>query len=92
MAVVAARVLVGTTPVALRRAEPAWHEQSQTVAVAVPADAPGPVYVGGPGVTAADGWPVAPGGTVEVDLGAADALWAVAASGTVTVACLWTGA
>lgn len=49
------------------------------------------VFVGGPGVTTADGYPLAAGVELALDLGTGERLFAVAASGTVSVSVLRTG-
>jgi len=43
------------------------------------------VYIGGADVTSANGWPLAADDPLEIDLGAQEQLYAVTASGTVTV-------
>lgn len=53
--------------------------------------APSVVYLGGSGVTSGTGYPVTPGVEYSFDLQAGEAMYAIAASGTVVVPVLRTG-
>lgn len=77
------QVTVGTTAVALSAAD----RFGRTVAVKH-TTAGATVYLGGPGVTASGatgGWALGADDPVEVDLGHAEQLYAITASGTVIV-------
>jgi len=88
MAVVAAQVSVGTAAVRL-----SLDSDSGGTSVLVQAPAGATLFVGGPAVTAAVGFPVAAGSTLAVDLpNVADELWGVLASGSGVAAVLRVGA
>lgn len=78
MAVVAAQVAVSTTPVSLSTDPSAGNGSS----VLVQAPAAAILYVGGPGVTSAAGFPIPAGQSLSVDLAPFDELFGVLASGT----------
>ena len=87
MAVVAAQVAVSTTPVKLSD-----DQGRDGASLLVQAPAAAVLFVGGPGVTAAAGFPVPAGQSLSVDLASFDELFGVLASGTDTVAVLRVGA
>lgn len=87
MAVVAAQVSVGTTPVLLSQDD---DRGGSSVLVQAPAAAI--LFVGGPGVTSASGFPVPAGQTLAVDLPDYNQLFGVLASGSGTAAVLRVGA
>lgn len=88
MAVASTQVPVGTAPVELS-APSADHVGGSSVAIQAPVAAV--LYVGGPAVTAATGWPIAAGQTLAMDLGTQDRLYGVLASGTGTAYVLRVG-
>jgi archaellum component FlaG (FlaF/FlaG flagellin family) len=77
----ASRLTVTTTPVELTGAD---QGQSSGSSILVQAGSV-TVYVGGSTVTAADGFPIAAGATLTLDLDPGELLYAVAASGSTTV-------
>ena len=87
-----ARVSVSTTSTLLSKADPSDAVKGEAVAVQNPSTT-ATVYLGGAGVTAVDyGYELAPGGEVAIDLEPAEPLYAVVASGSVTVNVLYQGA
>lgn len=88
MAVTARRVTVGTAPTRLD-SDTVWTFTRSVLVENVGAES---VFVGGAGVTAADGKTVAAGGAITVDVRAADELYAVVPGpGTVDVEVLESG-
>lgn len=87
MAVVAAQVAVSTTAVKLSA-----DSDSGGASLLVQAPAGATLFVGGPGVTAAQGFPVAAGTSLSVDLPIFDELYGVLASGSGNAAVLRVGA
>lgn len=87
MAVKPARVTVTTAATLLTPATTDARSGS-SVLIRPAAD----VYVGGPGVTTATGYLVSAGAELAMDLQSGETLHAVAASGTVVVSVLRTGA
>lgn len=88
MAVVAAQVAVGTTAVLLSA-----DSDSGGASVLVQAPAAAILFVGGSGVSAAAGFPIAAGTALSVDLpGPNDQLFGVLASGSGTAGVLRVGA
>ncbi len=87
MAVRAYRVTVTTTPTKLSD-----HDADARTGSAIVVRPAGDVYVGGSGVTTAAGYLVAGGTELALDLDVREDLYAVAASGTVSVSVLRTAA
>lgn len=87
MAVVAAQVTVGTTPVLLSQDD---DRGGSSLLLQAPAAAT--LYVGGPTVTAASGFPVPAGTSLSVDLPDYNQLFGVLATGSSPVAVMRVGA
>lgn len=89
MAVETASVVVGAgAPVRLSAAA---DTDGSTPGHSVLFTPPQTIYIGPAGVTAATGWATTPGQEYALDLGPGDALFAITASGNVTVPVLRTG-
>jgi len=87
MTVRATRVTVGTTATLLTAGPDADRRDGSAVLIRPAAD----VYVGGPDVTTADGYLLAGGSELAVDLQTREQLYGRAASDTVVVSVLRTG-
>lgn len=88
MALKAAKVTITTTPTRINAPE-TDSVSGQSVTLTNP---PGgaTVYIGGQDVTTTDGFPLPSGGSIALELDAAEVAYAVTA-GTQTVNCLWRG-
>lgn len=93
MAVVPASVAVGTTATLLSGTDPGQAGTGSPDGMSILVRPAAAVFLGGAGVTAtaAGGYEVAAGSELSFDLAPGDALYAIAAAGTVTVAVLRTG-
>lgn len=90
MAVSAARVTVGTSATALTSGDPGQQVGSGIAFRNM--DATATVFIGGPGVTAAAGYPLEAGEELSLDLeNTKDLPYAITASGSVVVAVLRAG-
>lgn len=81
-----ARVTVGTAPVQL--AVGFGGLEGSLSYLVKNLDTAATIDIGGPGVTSGAGYPLGPGASLSADLISGNQLWAVAASGTVSVAVL----
>lgn len=89
MAVEAARVAVSTTAAKLTTSTLVYSGVKQAVLVQAPAAAT--LFVGGPAVTAAAGFPINAGTSVSIDLTYGEELFGILASGTGSAAVLRAG-
>lgn len=84
MPIVSVRVTVTTSPTVL--SNPVYGSAGDPISVVVKNIGGASVYLGGAAVQSTDGLELAAGETLAVDLLAGDVLYAVAATGTVSVA------
>lgn len=89
MAVKADKVTVTTTPISLETSDTDGIA-GYSVTFTVPTDGQ-TVYLGGSQVTPAQGFPISPGATINLELDTAEKVWAVVASGNQPINCLWRG-
>lgn len=95
MAVNAASVTVATTVTQLTTTDPGYggtgtHPDGQSIVIKVPAGGQ-VVYLGGPAVTSASGYPLAAGESFTADLAPGDVLFGIVAATTQVVNVLRTG-
>lgn len=90
MAVIAASVTVATTATELSGSDSGGSTSGQTVLVKVPAGG-ATVYVGGSGVTTADGFPIAAGESQKFDLAGGEQIYGIVAATTQAVNVIRTG-
>lgn len=80
MPIISSRVVVGNTPTLL--INPVNGSVTGSITAIVKNAGPTSVFIGGEFVTAAQGFELAAGGTVDVDLIAGDLLYGITGSGT----------
>lgn len=83
MSILSSQVVVGTTPLAL--VTPAYGGANDPYNAIVVNSGPSIVYVGGPTVSVAQGFPLPVGAVFGVDLQVGDNLYGIVATGSQTV-------
>ncbi len=91
MAVSTAQIPVGTTATLLSGVDPGSGGAPNGQSLVLSNTGAATVFIGGPGVTTTTGYPVPAGAEYSLDLDGLETLFAIVATGTVTVAVLRTG-